>query len=107
MKITDKIKDKTFDILETFAECRDSDERLTAYYWFKEIKAKGINPEEVKLLDFLGFYSRRELTSSDTITRCRRKIQEENPSLRGEKYNLRKNKFQKRVKKDLGYEGGI
>lgn len=105
MKINNQIKSKVIDILKTYEECRDSDERLTAYFWFKEIKSKGTNPKEVNLIDFLGFYAERKLTSSDSITRCRRKIQEENPSLRGKKYYLRQNKIQKKVKKELGYEG--
>jgi len=41
-------------------------------------------------------------TSSESITRMRRKIQEENPSLRGEKYAKRQAN-QEQVKKDLGY----
>ena len=43
-----------------------------------------------------------KFTSSETITRVRRKLQEEFPDLRGKNYDKRQAK-QSEVKKDLGY----
>ena len=51
---------------------------------------------------FLRILADGQLTSSDSITRMRRKAQEENPELRGAKYNQRQDR-QSLVKKDLGY----
>jgi hypothetical protein len=42
-------------------------------------------------------YYRNELPLADTITRARRKIQEEHPLMRGKKYNERQNKQQQFV----------
>ena len=52
--------------------------------------------------DLLKMYVNGDLVNHDTITRARRKVQEENPSLRGENYNGRQ-AHQEDVKADLGY----
>jgi hypothetical protein len=51
---------------------------------------------------FLRILADGQLTSSDSITRMRRKAQEEHPELRGAKYNQRQDR-QSSGKKDLGY----
>jgi hypothetical protein len=53
-------------------------------------------------MNFLKLMANGRLTSSDTITRVRRLVQEETPELRGKKYDERQAK-QSQVKKDLGY----
>jgi hypothetical protein len=53
-------------------------------------------------MNFLKLMANGRLTSSDTITRVRRLVQEENTELRGKKYDERQAK-QSQVKKDLGY----
>jgi len=40
--------------------------------------------------DFLDMLINGELTSPETIRRCRQRLQEENETLRGYKYKLRK-----------------
>jgi len=66
---------------------RDDDNRLVANYWYKEIGPGLI--DNMSIIDFLTKYSTGQLTSADTITRARRKVQENNPSLRGEKWEDR------------------
>jgi hypothetical protein len=83
-------------ILETDIEARDNDRILCVKYWAKEL---GSNPQEW----FLHLYSIGELTNHDTITRIRRKVQEENEHLRGNKYKARMEN-QKVVQRELGYE---
>ena len=40
--------------------------------------------------DFLEVFSQGKLTHPESIRRCRQKIQEQNPELRGGNYNQRK-----------------
>tara|TARA_R110001583_G_scaffold187483_1_gene348819 strand:- start:203 stop:517 length:315 start_codon:yes stop_codon:yes gene_type:complete len=84
---------------------RDSDSRLCANIWAKELmKEKGLNLFELNAVEFLRMYSNNELTSAPSIKRARAKLQEEEPKYRGEKYNLRKGVLQDKWRKDLGYE---
>jgi len=84
---------------------RDSDTRLCANIWAKELmKEKGLNLFELNAVEFLRMYSNNELTSAPSIKRARAKLQEEEPKYRGEKYNLRKGVLQEKWRKDLGYE---
>mgnify|MGYP003650947488 CR=1 FL=1 len=83
---------------------KDNDHRLCANIWAAEIcDVEGIHKES-KIYDFLIAYSKNKLTSAPSIKRARAKLQEENPNLRGEKYNMRKGKFQDEWRKKLGYE---
>tara|TARA_R100000541_G_scaffold53689_1_gene61905 strand:+ start:155 stop:469 length:315 start_codon:yes stop_codon:yes gene_type:complete len=84
---------------------RDSDTRLCANIWAKELmKEKGLNLFELNAVEFLRMYSNNELTSAPSIKRARAKLQEEEPKYRGRKYNLRKGVLQDKWRKDLGYE---
>ena len=66
---------------------RNSDNRLIANYWAIEIGAK--NLEGLTAQDFLKLFSEGKLTPPESITRARRKVQEENPALQGEVYKKR------------------
>lgn len=93
------IKEVVFDLLERFSHLRDSDEKLVANIWHNRIKHLG----GIDAHFFLQMYADGRLPSSESITRCRRKIQEENPDLRGKLYAERQAK-QEDIKADLGYE---
>ena len=99
-----RAKQKVKELLTKFPELRDSDNKLIAFYWYKELKAKGMNPKEMSGMDFLQYFSSSKLTNSETIHRCRRKAQEQNKELRGKNYEVRQDKIQKQWRKDLGYE---
>jgi hypothetical protein len=68
---------------------RDNDEMLVARFWNNEVEAKKLNTTMLSGWDFLVMYAKGKITSADIITRARRKAQEENPELRGTKWNER------------------
>jgi len=70
-------------ILKKRPTSRDQDSDLIAAYWYYET-GKGIN--DMTALQFLEFISKGLLTPPATIIRARRKVQEQNPALRGERY---------------------
>ena len=90
------IKEVVEDLLTRHPHLRDSDERLCANIWFSR------TPKHSTAQDFLAMYAEGQLPSSESITRCRRKIQEENPELRGKSYSQRQAK-QVDIKEQLGY----
>ena len=96
------IKQTVIDLLKQYADFKDNDQQLVAWYWNLEMEAMGYPVTNTPTTKFLKLMAFGKLTSSDTITRVRRLIQEENPELRGKKYNERQAK-QSIVKKDLGY----
>ena len=69
-------------LLKTSKHLRDNDFMLIAKLWAMESGLSESNPLLKKLSD-------GKLTSPDYITRQRRKIQENNPSLRGKSYKAR------------------
>lgn len=81
---------------------RDDDKRLLATVWWYDIINQNINPEELSAKDFLFLLSRGKLTSPESVRRSRAKLQEEDKSLRGEKYYKRKKQAQA-VQTELGY----
>jgi hypothetical protein len=100
-----KTKQKVKFWLKLDANLRDSDSRLCANIWAKElIKEKGLDLLELNSVEFLRMYANNELTSAPSIKRARAKLQEECPEYRGEKYYLRKGIYQDKWRKDLGYE---
>ena len=84
------------EIVKTFLvnreDLRDSDAKLIANVWRKEIETlKGKNAlNDMSAYDFFAFYLAQEkISSSDSITRARRKIQQDNAELRGKNYKER------------------
>ena len=80
-------------------ETQDSNEALMSIIWQQEtdkfvINADGHNVNPLVLL------KSNKLTSWDSATRAKRKLQEEHPELRGQTYNKRKAKATN-VSKDL------
>jgi hypothetical protein len=82
------IKDLVESILHNYPQSRDNDNYLACVVWHKQVRAR--HEGEVTFENFLTMYSNNMLTSSDTITRAARNIKEENPNLRGEGHNKRK-----------------
>ena len=95
------IKQTVIDLLNQYSEFKDNDQQLVAWFWKLEMEAHGY-PSSMPTQTFFKLMAFGKLTSSDTITRVRRLVQEENPSLRGKKYIERQAK-QEKVKKELGY----
>jgi hypothetical protein len=76
-----KTIDKVLKLLNEDSRTRDNDELLTALIWYKECQGDSS--------DFLKRYAQREFTSAESIRRCRQKLQEEFPGLRGKTYTIR------------------
>ena len=99
-----KTKDEVKQLLIDKPHLRDSDNKLIATYWFNELKEKQIDPNKINGLEFMQMFANNKLTNIKTIERMRRKLQEEDPELRGKLYKARKETIQDQWKKDLGYE---
>ena len=68
-------------------ELRDNDNKLLAnIYWQKvsdDLKYKVTLEEMAGIKKFLGYLSSGSLPNFESIRRCRQKVQEEEPALRG------------------------
>jgi len=102
-----KEADRVERILLSDARSRDSDLRLLAIIWYEQIVSREGKPqneyESTKregVIEFLTLLQNDELASSKTVTRCRRKLQQHNESLRGFYYGKRQEKA-KNVKQEL------
>ena len=82
--------DKVVNLLTEHPSLRDSDERLTANIWYTHTK----NVDEIDAITLLSRFAEGKLPSYESISRCRRKIQEEKPDLRGKKWAKRHSKQQ-------------
>ena len=82
--------DKVINLLTKYPSLRDSDERLAANIWYNNIK----NVDEIDAITLLSRFAEGKLPSYESISRCRRKIQEEKPDLRGKKWAKRHSKQQ-------------
>ncbi len=96
------IKKTVIELLTQYSDFKDNDQQLVAWFWKLEMEAHGYPASSTQTQTFFKLMAFGKLTSSDTITRVRRLVQEETPELRGKKYNERQAK-QSVVKKDLGY----
>lgn len=95
---------KTYDIVKGLLSqerFRDDDELLVVRIWHDELEAQDIKPKEITGYELLTHIKDRKVTPADTITRARRKVQEECSFLRGKNYVKRKHKTQKEVIDDL------
>tara|TARA_R100000656_G_scaffold106011_1_gene78085 strand:- start:34 stop:342 length:309 start_codon:yes stop_codon:yes gene_type:complete len=82
-------------LLTNHPHLRDNDNKLLANIWFE--KAPKI---EEHVMDFLQMLANGELPSAESVRRCRQKLQELNPELRGELWDKR-HKMQKQIKDEL------
>ena len=90
------LSDQVIKLLKKKSHLRDSDRRLTCNIWWKSVS----NPELLMFEDFIKLYLEGKIPESDSITRCRRKVQEEAEELRGESWNLRHG-LEDAIKKEL------
>ena len=83
-KIT-RLVDRVTRLLRDKSTLRDNDRRLTCNIWWKSVP----NPKLLMFEDFINLYIEGKIPESDSITRCRRKVQEEVEELRGKNWDLR------------------
>ena len=79
---------------------RNNDNKLIAMIWHKLLEKGGINSKEITGWNLLTHLSKGDLPTPESITRCRRKLQEEIPTLRGTTWEKR-HKKQDAVKQEL------
>ena len=93
------IKDSTIDIvkrlLTNHPHLRDNDNKLLANVWYQSV-----TPLEEAWVDFLALIASGDLPSSESIRRCRQKLQELNLELRGELWDKR-HQMETQVKAEL------
>ena len=93
------VLDRVINLLTKYPPLRDSDERLAATIWNGQV-----NTYELTAKELLLQFAQGKLYSYESISRCRRKVQEIKSELRGLKWEKR-HKRQKKVKdevKELG-----
>lgn len=92
---------KVMAMLEANPKYRDSDRMLVTKFWSDELNAMGIDSKSRPIRDFwLMYRDDWKFTTSDTITRCRRKANEDYPKTRGLSYKPRKEKV-KEVQEEI------
>ena len=99
-----KTKDEVENLLIKSSHLKDNDNKLICSFWYYEMKAKGITPENISCMEFMNLIAESKLTNAKTIRRYRAKLQEEKPLLRGQLYIDRQTTKQDIVKRNLGYE---
>ena len=77
--------DQVTTLLTKKSHLRDSDRRLICNIWWKAAP----HPELLMFEDFIKLYIDGKIPESDSITRCRRKVQEEKEELRGKSWDRR------------------
>ena len=85
-----KYKDVIIELLTKFPTLRDSDNRLVVNVWALKIGKDEIDRQTASWV--MTEIANNNLPSFESISRCRRKIQEEIPELRGAKYIARHKK---------------
>jgi len=83
---------KVEDILRKYPQAKDNDNILVALYWWEELENNPHQIDREKFKYFLQYFREGNVTMPETITRARRKLQNDKKTLRGDKYNERHNK---------------
>tara|TARA_R100000049_G_C1872287_1_gene31611 strand:+ start:56 stop:394 length:339 start_codon:yes stop_codon:yes gene_type:complete len=86
-------------LLTSSPKLRDNDQQLVANVWYVQARDQ-FDIGKMTAKNFLHELAQGNLMSSESITRCRRKLQEEHIHLRGNKWAER-HRMQKDVKEEL------
>jgi|6_EtaG_2_1085325.scaffolds.fasta_scaffold33327_3 hypothetical protein len=95
----EELQEKVKEFLTDYPSLRDNDSRLIVNIWAEDIGRKELN--SMSASDLMIMISNDELPSGSTIRRVRRKLQENDEDLRGEKWEIRHNKLEPQVKEEL------
>tara|TARA_R110002110_G_scaffold185473_2_gene392583 strand:- start:476 stop:835 length:360 start_codon:yes stop_codon:yes gene_type:complete len=82
------LENRVRQILEEIPSSRDSDTILVTLIWDDELGGAR-NTQEMSGFKLLSMISRGDVCNYESISRCRRKIQEGNKALRGAKWDAR------------------
>ena len=83
------VKDRVASLLEEHPSLRDDDNRLIANIWFNDALTANPDLSISVVKDFLQLVADGNLTNPESIRRSRQLVQEKNPHLRGNTYNMR------------------
>lgn len=83
-----KTIEKVMHMLHKDPRTRDNDNLLIARIWFDEMSHQQL---QQSTFSFLVDYANSRITSAESIKRCRQKLQQEYPGLRGKSYTARHN----------------
>lgn len=103
MRFKSELQDLVADLLKKYPHLRDNDQRLCCMVWVREIRKMNLDYTDMSAHHLMSMYVDGQISNPDTITRIRRKAQEKNVHLRGEKYKKRQG-LQNNVKQQLGYD---
>ncbi|QDP64291.1 MAG: hypothetical protein Unbinned4139contig1000_4 [Prokaryotic dsDNA virus sp.] len=98
----EKIKNKEFivrEILTKYPKARDNDSLLLAHVWVYQCGGKS-QCENISMWEFVLDFVKKNFAEVSGITRCRRKIQEKEPELRGELYEKR-HRMKESIKEEI------
>lgn len=98
------IKDKREKVEEALVrntKARDNDNILLSDFWRDELLGDAWMADSLTIEDFFSLLQRGSLSTPESITRCRRKVQEINPELRGETWKRRHNEYEETVKSEI------
>ncbi|QDP56685.1 MAG: hypothetical protein Unbinned3205contig1001_20 [Prokaryotic dsDNA virus sp.] len=77
------------DFLTAKPHLRDNDMKLLASVWWQEIRSKGLDLHSYSAHETLELLANGKLSNPSSIRRCRAKLQELHPELRGNRYKDR------------------
>lgn len=98
------IKKEVRRLLEKFPHLRNSDNRLIATIWQKELGKdleNNLKSKQTTAFCFLEAFASGQHTNPESIRRCRQLIQEQNEALRGTSYKakkIRQKEFRQEIK---------
>ncbi len=95
-----KVREMVHSLLAEKPETRDNDMYLVTAYWYRQLRAKGVDPSTIsglQMLTYIKNYKDFGLVSFESIRRSRALLQEMHPELRGEEYEKRHAKQQEVV----------
>lgn len=109
-----KTKDRILELTSTIKKLlyknkryRDDDQLLCTRVQKDELRRLKVNPKDITAADFFKMRENHVITIEDTITRLRRKCQQEYPNTRGKKYKARMNKMLRVVDDMEGMTKGL
>ena len=94
--ISKNIQDLVENALNNCDKSKDNDNHLIAKIWYSKLE----EPLRTDCLPLLKLIAEGKLPSFESVSRCRRKLQELHPDLRGDKY-IERHLRQEEVKDDL------
>lgn len=86
-------------LLERYEKAKDDDNFLIAHFWHQEQQLLGLDISKT-----LRHLAVGKLSTSESITRCRRKLQEEHSELRGNKWGQRHSNANKVIEEIQNWE---